>query len=52
MKLLYEVSVPPKANGTIVLPVGVISNAGINQCNNGDAAGNLYVFVEELGGHT
>lgn len=69
MKLLYEVSVPSKANGTIVLPVGVISNVGINQCNsirfpiingkspntftaynNGDAAGNLYVFVEELGG--
>lgn len=23
MKLLYEVSVPSKANGTIVLPVGV-----------------------------
>ena len=87
MKLLYEVSVPSKANGTIVLPVGVsqvkiraavnvnvlnvgvISNAGINQCNsirfpiidgkspntftafnNGDSAGNLYVFIEELGG--
>lgn len=51
MKLLYEVSVPSKATGTIVLPVGVsqvkiraavnvnvlnvgvISNAGINQCN-------------------
>lgn len=88
MKLLYEVSVPSKANGTIVLPVGVsqvkiraavnvnvlnvgiISNEGINQCNsirfpiidgkspntftayNGDSAGNLYVFIEELGGYT
>ena len=52
-----------------VLNVGVISNAGINQCNsirfpiidgkspntftafnNGDSVGNLYVFIEELGG--
>lgn len=39
MKLLYEVSVPSKANGTIVLPVGVsqvkmgaISSYGLNQC--------------------
>lgn len=50
------------------LNAGVISNAGINQCNsirfpiidgkspntftaynNGDSAGNLYVFIEELG---
>ncbi len=44
MKLLYEVSVPSKANGTIVLPVGVSqvkmrSSANLTVSNVGTIAG-------------